>query len=147
MQTKEKYLKDLESKMKVYKNKILEIDGLLKKSKFHNKSHLVLGNKALKDKFKQAENIFHKLKSSSKENFEEIRDSTSDIFESLKQALNDFTHLISMDEIYHAKDDIIDYGSEKISEVEDYMKKKPITCAAWAFGIGFLIGTYLTRSK
>jgi len=144
MQKKEKYLKDLESTLKKYKIKISEIDGLLKKKKIHNKDHLVKG---VKEKYKQAEGIFQKLKSSSQDNFEEIKESSVEIFESLKEAFNEFIHLITMDDLSHAKDDITAYGSEKVCEVGDYIKKKPYICAAWVFGVGFLIGTFLKRSK
>ena len=147
MASKEKFIKNIESKMKKYKNKVLEIDGVLKKGQFHDKEHLLSENKSLKETLKQAENIFQKLKSSSAENFEEIKESASDIFDSLKEALGDFSHLLTMDQLYHAKDDIVEYGCEKVSDVEEYIKKKPLTCAAGAFGIGFLIGTFLTRSK
>lgn len=147
METREKYIKALEAKMKKYKNKISDVDSLLKNSKFHNKPHLVTESKTLKEKFKQAEDIFQQLKSSSKENFEEIKDSTAEIFDALKDALSDFSHFLTMDQIYHAKDEIAEYGCEKISEAEEYIKKKPLICAAGAFGVGFLIGTLLMRSK
>ena|ERR1700722_15552007 len=147
MENRKNYLKALDSKMKKYKNKILEIDKLLKKSKSPEKALLVSESNSLKEKFKQAEDIFQRLKSSSQENFADIKESSVEIFESLKEAYDDCSHLLTMDQLYQTKDDIAGYGNEKICEVGNYIKKKPLTCAAWAFGVGFLIGTFLTRSK
>lgn len=147
MERKNKYIKELEEKMKKYKNKISEIDAQMKQRNFRDKPHLLSGNKSLKEKYKQAEYIFKKLSSASQENFEEIMDSSVEIFDSLKEALSEFSSLLTMDPVYYAKDEIVDYGNEKIKEIENCIKKKPLACAAWAFGIGFIIGKIFPRSK
>lgn len=147
MNKKDKYIKDLQIKMKKYKHKILEIDAQMKQKRFRDKPDLLSESKSLKEKFKQAEHIFKKLSSASQENFEEIKESSVEIFDALKEAFRDFSSLLTMDQVYHTKDDIVEYGNEKVAEVEKYIKKKPLVSAACALGIGFLIGKILTRSK
>lgn len=144
---KEKYVKTLETSMGKYKNKLEKIDEALKNYKAHNKDHLLAERNNLKEKYKQAEDIYEKLKNSTKENFKEIKESSAEIFDALKDAFHDYSSLLTMDQLYHVKDEVVEYGSEKMTEVEDYIKQKPLVCAAWAFGIGFLVGTVLTRSK
>lgn len=147
MENKEKYIKNLESNMKRYQEKIASIDSLLKGYKAHNKDHLMAGRDDFKKKLKKAEDIYKKLKSSSKENYDEIKSASLDAFDALKEASHDFSGLLTIDQLYHAKDEITEYGCEKVNQVENYIKQKPLTCAAWAFGVGVLLGTFLTRSK
>jgi ElaB/YqjD/DUF883 family membrane-anchored ribosome-binding protein len=52
-----------------------------------------------------------------------------------------------MEQLSHAKDEIIDFSSEKLGEVENFIKKRPLKAAAWAMGIGFIAGLILTRTK
>ncbi len=147
MASKEKVIQSLEKNMKKYKNKVTSIDSLLKDYKAHNKEHLMEEREDLKEKLKEAEAIFKKLKSSSQENFEEIKASTTEAFTNLKEALHDFSNLLTIDQLYHARDEVVEYGSEKVTQVENYIKQKPLSSAAWAFGIGFLIGAFIKRSK
>lgn len=151
MANKEKYIKDFESNMKKYGTKLSKIDSQIKASKAHNKARLLEEREELKQKIKHADAILKKLKSSSKENFEEIKESATETLASLTEAFHDFSKLLTKDELqghfHHAKDEIAAYGGDKVTKVEDYIKQKPITAAACAFGIGVAIGLFLTRSK
>lgn len=147
MEKNEKYIKSLESSMKKYQEKIASIDSLLKEYKAHNKEHLMAGRDDIKEKLKKAEDIFKKLKSSSKENYDEIKSSSLDAVDALKEAFHDFSGLLTLDQLYYAKDEIAEYGCRKVNQVEDYIKQKPLASAACALGIGFLVGIYLMRSK
>src|ERR1700722_845342 len=125
MGNKEKYIKSLESNMEKYTHKISQLDSKLKDYKAHNKAQLDSERKDLLKKFEHAEAIFAKLKSSSQENFEEIKDSAKEIFEALEDAFQDFSNLLTMDQIYHIKDEVAAYGSERIEDVTACIKKKP----------------------
>jgi ElaB/YqjD/DUF883 family membrane-anchored ribosome-binding protein len=147
MESKEKYIKNLESTMEKYTNKFSQLDSKLKNYKAHNKEQLAAERKDLLKKFEQAEAIFAKLKDSSQENFEEIKASAAEIFESVQDAFQDFSNSLTMDQVYHVKDKVAEYGSERVEDVEEYIQKKPLICMAVAIGIGVLLGAILTRSK
>jgi ElaB/YqjD/DUF883 family membrane-anchored ribosome-binding protein len=147
MVNKEKYIKDLESTLEKYANKYSELDSKLKNYKAHDKKQLEVERKDLTKKLEQAEAIFTKLKAASQENFEEIKDSAGEIFEALGDAFQDFSNLLTMDQIYHVKDEVAAYGCERVEDVEGYIKKKPLVCVAVALGVGVLLGTILMRSK
>ncbi len=151
MANKEKYIKDFESSVKKYNAKLSKIESQIKASKEHNKAHLLAEREELKQKIKQADAILKKLNSSSKENFEEIKESAAETLGSLSEAFHDFSKLLTKDELkghlHHAKDEITAYGGDKATKVGNYIKQKPLTAAACAFGIGVAIGLFLTRSK
>ena len=70
-----------------------------------------------------------------------------EVFDNVKDAFYDFSNFLTMEQLYRTKDEIIDYGNDKLDEVEKLIKERPLTVAACAIGIGFLIGVLLTRSK
>jgi ElaB/YqjD/DUF883 family membrane-anchored ribosome-binding protein len=129
MVNKEKYIKDLESTLEKYANKYSELDSKLKNYKAHDKKQLEVERKDLTKKL------------------EEIKDSAGEIFEALGDAFQDFSNLLTMDQIYHVKDEVAAYGCERVEDVEGYIKKKPLVCVAVALGVGVLLGTILMRSK
>ena len=131
MATQEQYIKDFEANMKKHADKIAKIDSQLKSYKANNKDRVLAGRAELKEKFKQADAIFKKLKSSSQENFGEIKESAGETLDSLTEAFQDFSGLLTMDQVYHAKDEITAYGSDKIIQVEDYIKHNPLAAAGW----------------
>lgn len=147
MRKKEKYIESIENKIEKYKDKLSDVDKLMKSYKSNNKAQLEKERQNLKEKYKEAEAIFKKLKSSSQANFEDIKESSIYIFEDLKEAFEDFSDLLTLEKLYHVKDEVLDYGNEKVSEVQEYIKKKPLTCAALALGVGYLLGTLCKRSK
>ncbi|MBA3813506.1 MAG: hypothetical protein H0X26_03305 [Alphaproteobacteria bacterium] len=147
MENKEKYLNGLQSHMKKYANKVSQLDSKLKNYKAHNKEQLSAERKELAKKFEKAEAIYTKLKAASQENFEEIKNSAEEIFETFQEAFQDFSNSLTMDQIYRMKDDVAAYGSDKVEDIEGYIKKRPLASVAVIFGIGVLIGTILIRSK
>lgn len=147
MTKKEKYIEDIGNKIEKYKDKLSDVDKLMKSYKAHNKVQLEKERQNLKEKYREAEAIFKKLKSSSQTNFEDIKESSTHIFEALKEAFDDFSDLLTLERLYHVKEEVVDYGNEKVSEVQEYIKKKPLTCAAIALGVGYLLGTLCKRSK
>ena len=67
------------------------------------------------------------------------------LFNDLKEGLGQFSHLLTMDKIIHAKDEVAEYGMEKVSEAEEYVKKNPFTSAAIALATGFAVGALVRR--
>jgi len=147
MANKEEYIKELESNMDKYKNKISKIDSLLKNYKSDDKNNLVTESDNLKLKLQQAEQSLKKLKSATADTYETLKESSEEMWGSIKEAFHEFSSLLSMEQLIRTKDEIADYGSERIEDVQEYIKKRPLMTAAWALGIGFLVGTLLTRSK
>ncbi|MBS0271835.1 MAG: DUF883 family protein [Proteobacteria bacterium] len=131
----------------MYKEKISKIDDLLKKYKLNNRDQLLLQRDSLKDKLDQGEKMLKKVKSSSEENYEQIKESALEVFDNVKEAFHDFSNVLSLEHLNHAKDEIVDYSNEKLDEMHTLIKKHPLTMAAWAVGVGFIIGTLFMRSK
>jgi len=147
MSKKEDYIKQAEKQMDKYKDKISKIDNLLENTKASGKSELLAQRENLKDKFDQAEQMLKKIKSGSEENYEKIKENAAEIFDNVKEAFHEFSSFLTMEQLYRTKDEIVDYGNEKLDEVQSFVKERPLTVAAWAMGIGFIIGTLFTRSK
>lgn len=147
MENKEQHYQDLNSKLEKYKKKISIIDKLLKNHRSHDKEHLISEINKLKGIYQQAEDIFQTLAYATEENYEEIKKSSIEIFEILKKSSDQFSHLLTMGQLSHMKEEIRDFGNEKLSEIEEYAKEKPFTCAAGAFGVGLLVGAITVRVR
>jgi ElaB/YqjD/DUF883 family membrane-anchored ribosome-binding protein len=147
MTKNEKFLKRIESSLESYKDKISKIDEVLANYKSPDKAHLVSESKKVKEALKKADIAVKKLQSSSQDTFDEIKDYALDIFDTLNESFNELSSYLTIDQLGHYKDEITTYGCDKMNEVQDYIKKNPLTCAAYALGIGFIIGKLLGRSK
>lgn len=147
MSNKKDYIKTLETTIDKYKNKISKIDTFLENYKSDNKEHLLAERDNLKEKFAQGEKMLQKIQASSEDTYESIKEASSEIFESVKEAFQEFSHLITMEQLVRAKDEIVEYGHEKADELQDYIKNRPLATAAWAMGIGLFVGILLSRSK
>lgn len=147
MNTKESYTKKVQQQMDKYKDKLSKIDDLLKNSQSKSKSELLSQRENLQEKFDEAEKMLKKVMSSSEENYEKIKENAIEIFENVQEAFHEFSSFLTIEQLYRAKDEIIDYGGDKLDEAERFIKNRPLTVAACALGIGFLLGTILMRSK
>ena len=147
MDKKDKFIKKTESTLEKYKDKIEKIDTLLANYKSTDKALLVTESKKIKENLKKADVAFKKLQSSSQDTFEEIKEYSLEIFDKLNDSFDEFSTHFTVDQLHHYKDEIANYGSEKISQAQSYIKKNPFTCAAYALGIGFILGKLLGRSK
>lgn len=147
MTKKEEYIKKIEESMKKYKDKISKIDSALENYKADNKSDLLAQSENLKEKFEQGEQMLKEIRSATEEKYETIQEKAAEVFESVKEAFNEFSNFLTMEQLSRTKDEIMDLGSEKLEEVQSFIKNHPLTMAAWAMGIGFLVGTLFTRSK
>ena len=147
MNTKQSYTNQVQKQMDKYKDKLSKIDDLLKNTKSKGRSELVSQRENLQDKFDEAEKMLKKVSSSSEETYEKIKENAVEIFENVRDAFHDFSSFLTMEQLYRTKDEIIDYGHDKLDEAEKLIKERPLTVAACAMGIGFLIGAFLTRPK
>ncbi|HUX79994.1 MAG TPA: DUF883 C-terminal domain-containing protein [Alphaproteobacteria bacterium] len=147
MTKNEKFLKGIESTLKRYKNKISKIDDLIAKNKSPAKAALAEESKNIKESLKKAEGAFQKLQTASQDKFEGIKESSAEIFDTLHNAFDEFSSHLTVDQLNHYKDEVANYGCDKMCDAQDYIKKNPLTAAACALGIGFVIGKLLSRSK
>ncbi|OJW49150.1 MAG: hypothetical protein BGO67_11360 [Alphaproteobacteria bacterium 41-28] len=147
MDKKEKFIKKTESTLEKYKDKISKIDVLLANYKSADKAQLVSESKKIKENLKKADVAFKKLQSSSQDTFEEIKEYSLEIFDKLNDSFDEFSTHLTIDQLHHYKDEIANYSCDKMNQAQDYIKKNPLTCAAYALGIGFIIGKLLSRSK
>jgi ElaB/YqjD/DUF883 family membrane-anchored ribosome-binding protein len=147
MNPKEHYTKQVQNQMEKYKDKLSKIDDLLNNTNSQRRSELLSQRENLQDKFDKAEKILKEITASSDENYEKIKDKAVEVFDDVKEAFHEFSSFLTMEQLYRTKEEIIDFSNDKLEEIETFVKKRPITIAACAIGIGFLIGTLLTRSK
>ncbi len=147
MTKNEKFLKGIESTLEKYKNKILKIDDLMKKYKSPDKAHLLSESKKIKEILKKTEVTFKQLQATSQDKFEDMKESFLEIFDSLSESLNELLSHLTIDQFHYYKDEITNYGCDKMEDAQAYIKKNPLTCAAWALGIGFILGKLISRSK
>ena len=68
-------------------------------------------------------------------------------FEGIKEGFREFSTLLTMEQLWRAKDEITDYGQEKIDELQECIKKRPLLTAVCALGAGLLLGTLLKIRK
>ena len=141
------YIQEMDSNMKKYKDKISKIENFLSEYSAGDKAHLVSENNSLKEAFEKGEDIFKKLKSSTEENYEEIHEAFAKAFEGIKEGFREFSTLLTMEQLWRAKDEITDYGQEKIDELQECIKKRPLLTAVCALGAGLLLGTLLKIRK
>jgi len=147
MDTKEDYIKELEKNMDKYKNKISKVDSLLANYNSSNKAELLNQHQSLKHKFVDCGDILKEIKSAGEEEYEQIKEKSSEIFEDIKNAFEEFSSFLTMEQLCLVKDEIVDFGNEKLAEVQELLKQHPLTAAASALILGFIIGTLFTRSK
>lgn len=147
MDEREKYLNDVEANLKKYKGKISKMETVAKKYSASNKDKVRAEGEAIKKKYREAENIYKKLQSSSQENFEEIKKASSEVLDSLAASLDDFAHLITLKDLVRFQERITDYSCDALSETKDCVKKHPLTVVATALGVGVLIGLLVNRLR
>ena len=147
MNTKKDYIEQIQNDIDKYKDKISKIDILLENYNSNNKSELLDHRKNLKDKFEKAESMLEKIKSGGEEEYEKIKGEASEVFDGVKEAFHEFSSFLTIEQLYRAKDEIIDYGNEKLDEAQELLKQHPLTAAASALTLGFVIGSLFTRSK
>lgn len=147
MRTKQEYIEQIQNNIDKYKDKISKIDKLLENYNPNNKSELLNHRKNLKNKFEKAEGMLEKVKSAGEEEYEKIKEEASEVFDGIKEAFHEFSSFLTIEELYHVKDEIVDYGNEKLDEAQELLKQHPLTAAASALTLGFIIGSFFTRSK
>lgn len=150
MTSKSEYIKNSEEVLKKYKDRMSKIENSLKSSSGSKKKELLDKNKELKEKYKKAEDHLQELKDSAVEGFEKVKEDSIELLSSLKDAFADYTDMISPEHIQesfvHAKEEVVEYGMEKASEIAEQVRKNPLTAIAMAAGAGFILGFLKRRS-
>ena len=147
MNDKDKFVSSMQSMVDRYGRKLKKINHTVDRYSDQEKENLKDDIEHLKSKFEEAERSFQDIKFATEENWEEIKARSAEIFQAMQGAFTEFTGSLSIEHLSQMKDDVMDYGQEKLSELSNCIKKKPISAAAWALGIGFVIGKIFTRSK
>lgn len=148
MNEKNYYINQIQKQMEQYREKISKIDNLLQTYNLSGRRMALSHQREnLEGKLKQAEAIFRDLQVSSGENFEKIKEDVKNIFDDIKEAFYDFSNILAMEQIYHAKDQIISFSNEKVEEAQNLVKNHPLTMTVGAVSIGFIIGILLARSR
>lgn len=147
MSDKEDYTKKIQKNMDKYKDKISRIDHFLGNAKANGREALLSQRDSLKEKLTDGEKMLQKVQSSSEDGYEKIKESAAEVFEELQAAFHEFSNFLTMEQLYRTQDELIEFGNEKIEDVQELVKNNPLTILACAIGVGFLVGTLLTRSK
>lgn len=147
MAKNEKFLKEIEASLNKYKKELSKLDSLLAKNKSSQKARLVSQSKKLKDNLTKAEATFEQLKSASQDKFDDTKKSFLETYNAMSEIFSDFSSHLTTDKLQHYKDEVTNYGCDKLCDAQDYIKKNPLTAAACALGVGFIIGKLLSRSK
>lgn len=147
MSKKETYIKELETNLENYKNKISKIENLLEDYKGSNKRDLLNQKATLQEKFDDGKKMLKKIQAASEQEYEKMRESAGTIFESIKEAFYDFSHFLTLEQLARTKKELTQLGGQTVDEAQDIIKHHPLAIAAGALGLGFIVGTLLARSK
>ncbi len=150
MASKNEYIKKSEEVLKKYKNRISKIEASLKNSTASEKKALIKKSKELEEKYKIAEDHLNELKDTAVEGFEKVKERSIELFDALKDVFADYTDMISLEQIkedvIYAKDEVVQYGMDKASEIEERVRENPLAAIAIAAGAGFILGLLIRRS-
>lgn len=147
MSTKEAYIKEIEHSLENYKNKISRIEELLNDYKGNNKQELLNQKNILQEKFDDGRKMLRQIQAASEQEYEKMRDSAVTLFDSIKDAFYDFSHFLTIEQLSRAKKELSQLGSQTMDEAEDLIKHHPLSIAAGALSLGFIVGTLFARSK
>lgn len=147
MNKKEDYVKKAEQQIEKYKDKISKIDNLLRTYQEKDKAELISQGESLKNNLGKAEQAIKDIVSASEEHYEDLKEKAEEVFGHIKEAFHDFSYSLALENLAQAKEEVIDFSTEKLDEMQDLFRKRPLTAALWSLGIGFLLGCLLTRSK
>lgn len=147
MTTRENYINEIQIDINAYKEKMSKIENVLKNNDSDSNPELTKYMDAFEDKFDKASSMLEKIKFCSEMEYGEIKDNASEVFKEVKKAFHAFSSFLTMDQLYHVKDEIIDFSSEKLGEAQELLKKHPVAAAASALTLGFVIGALFTRSR
>ncbi|MGI4851734.1 MAG: hypothetical protein ACRYGR_07310 [Janthinobacterium lividum] len=146
MEDKDKFMSGLENNLSRYERKISKASKAMQNYPESERESYNSEIENIKEKYKDAQKVFQDMKYATEDNWNTLKDSSGEVLKSLKEAFNEFSGYISLDQVNQVKEDVMDYGHEKLDDLSNCIKKKPISAALWAMGIGFVLGKIL-RSK
>ena len=146
MEDKDKFMNSLENNLSRYERKISKASKAMENYPASERDSISSEIENLKEKYKDAQKVFQDMKYATEDNWNTLKDSSAEVFKALKEAFTEFSGYISLDQLNHVKEEVMDYGHEKLDDLSNCIKRKPISAALWAMGIGFMLGKIL-RSK
>lgn len=145
--TQKGYIQEAEKKMKKYQDVLAGISKFLE-SRYEKKNKDIQAyEKTLTKQFTDAEKQLTKIKDAGEDEVEKVNEALGQVFDEIKSSLYDFSKYISVDQLYKGKDELINFGNEKLEEAQQLLKNHPFMAAGSALSIGFIIGKLFGRSK
>lgn len=147
MAEKDAYTKQLEKSLENYKNKISKIEDFIENYKGSNRRELLDHKDELQAKFEEGKKMLKQIQGSSEKEYETMKESAATLFESIKDAFYDFSHYLTLDQFSRTKKELADLGNQTLDEAEALVKQNPLSVAAGALSLGFILGMLFARSK
>ncbi len=141
MKNKDELMKDLEEKLDKYSAKLSKIKSIAT-TKLSDNEDIQSKIENTQGKLKEAYDIYENLKDVSAEDWQELKKASSKVVETLKDSFHDIMSVATKDQLSSFKDEIWDYGEDKFHELEKQLKEKPFASAAFALGVGFVLGRF-----
>ncbi len=147
MSKRDTYINQAQKNLENYKNKISKIEDLLESYKGNNKRDLLDQKDVLQEKYEEGKNMLKQIQSASEKEYENMKEGAVNIFEGIKDAFYDFSHYLTLDQFSRTKKELMQLGNQTLDEAQDVIKHHPLTIAAGALSLGFIVGTLFARSK
>lgn len=147
MNDKEKYLTDMQKNLDRYQRKFENASKSVANYSAQKKDQANSEIEHLKGRLDSAQQVYGDLKKATADNWDSLKDTASEAFRDLKDGFYEYADYLSLESLGHVKDEVMDYGQERMNDLSDCIKKKPFTSAAWALGIGFILGKMMTKAK
>lgn len=103
--------------------------------------------KNLQKIFKDAERAYDRMKNAAAHDYEDLKQAAHDGFENLKQELSDISDNISFEALKEKGDELVDYGRDKLDDLEDRIAERPLASVLLAFGAGIILANLLRGSR
>ena len=147
MSAKDTYIKQLEKNLDKYKNKISKIEDLVENYKGSNRKELLNQKAELQEKFDDGKKMLKQIQGASEKEYETMKESAATLFESIKDAFYDFSHYLTLDQFSRTKKELTDLGNQTLDEAQALVKQNPLSVAAGALSLGFILGVLFARCK
>jgi ElaB/YqjD/DUF883 family membrane-anchored ribosome-binding protein len=147
MPEKDTYTKQLEQTLEKYKNKISKIEEFVESYKGSNRRELLNQRAELQEKFEEGKKMLKQIQGSSEKEYENLKEGATTLFESLKDAIYDFSHYLTLDQLSRMKGELTDLGHQTVDEAEALVRQNPLSMAVGALSFGFILGMLFARSK
>jgi ElaB/YqjD/DUF883 family membrane-anchored ribosome-binding protein len=146
MKNKDELMKELEEKLDKYSAKLSKIKSIAT-TKLSGNESVQSKIENTQGKLKEAYAVYENLKEASADDWQELKKSSSKAVEALKDSFHEIMNGETKDQLSSVKDEIWDFGEDKLHELEKQLKEKPFASAAFALGVGFVLGRFFSWLK